>query len=870
MKNQPPNLYPPSLAIRLLRWFCEPALLEDVEGDLEELFSNRLKNGRRRAKWLFYWDVLLLFRPGIIREIRIFKGQTNHIMFKNYIKIAWRNAMRYKGYTALNLLGLIVGMASSILILLWVQDERNVNAFHTNGDQIYQVFRNMRQSNGQVNTGTSIPKPLGDLVKSEYTEVAEVAWLSWSMPMDIARDNQAIEESGRFASPEVLTMFSFELLLGDSQTALNSPSGLLISERVAEKHFGPNWRNEAMGQVFKVEEQFDVQVTGVFRSPGTESTLDFEWLLPAQAYFAANPWVEDWGNGAFETYLLIPDTDKVQAVADKIRMEIKKHTQGNPNAGDEELIIHRFSDTYLYSAFDNGVVSGGRIEYVRIMTVVAIFILLVACINFMNLTTARSSRRSKEIGLRKVMGAARKSIRTQFYLEAFLLAGCAVAVSAVVVAFLLPLFNELVGKSLVLNFEAPETWFFLMGLIFGVGLLSGTYPALLLPTFNVIQSMKGGVVKQSGFASYFRKGLVVFQFAISTLLIIGTTVIYRQIDFVLNKDLGLNKDNLLAVSLEGDLASRLETYKNELLRLPQVTHVSGASGNPLNYGRSTSSANWEGKNPNEGYEVNVMLTDEHFIETTGMEILAGRSFSSQLQDSTNFIINEVAAELMGFEDPIGKKLSFWGIDGKIVGVVKNFHMKDLYEPIAPLIITCISPSNSSIVLIRTNENTSDALAAIEQVTQSLNPGEDFRYQFIDQAYAESYEAEQTMRTLANLFALVSIVISTLGLLGLASYSAEQRSKEIGVRKVHGASVMQVLLLLSKDYGKLILMAFVLAVPFGYYFMQNWLNQFEFREALNPVVFLFAGVIVMSIGVLTVAAKSYQAASVNPVKSLKEE
>lgn len=864
------QISPPKLPLRFLRWFCSPELLEDVEGDLNELFLLRSSTNKSKAKWLFTRDVFMLFRPGIIRQINLFKGQNNNVMLSNYLKIAFRNALRYKGYTSLNLLGLVVGIASCMLILLWVNDELKVNKFHEKGDQIYQIFRNMKQSGGMVNTTASIPKPVGDLVAEEYSEVSQVAQLSWLMNMDLKIENEAIEEEGRFASPEFLQMFSFPLVIGDKENALSQPNHILISRSVAEKYFGEDWRTEAVGSTVKVEEQFDVQVTGVFEDTDEKSTLDFDWLIAAQVFYAANDWVEDWGNGAFETYLLIPDQTKVQAVSDKILMEIKDHTKGNPNSGDEELIIQKFTDTYLYSKFENGVVAGGRIDYVRIMSVVAVFILLVASINFMNLTTARSSRRSKEIGLRKVMGAAKKSIRVQFFLEAIMLTTVAVAVSVLVVILVLPLFNTIVDKSLILDFSQSTTWYFILGLIFVVGTLSGAYPALLLPTFNVIQSIKGGIIKQSSFAVFFRKGLVVFQFAISTLLIIGTSVIYQQIDYVLNKDLGMNKDNLLVVSLEGDLASRLETYKSELLRLPQVTRVSAASGNPLNYGRSTSSANWEGKNPDEGYEVNVILTDEDFVPATGMEVLQGRGFDSQLKDSTNFLINEVAAELMGFDDPIGKKLSFWGIDGQIVGVVKNFHMRDLYEPIAPLIITCIDPSASSLVLIRTDENTTDALAAIQKVTEQVNPEHDFDYQFIDHAYAESYANERTMKTLANIFAMVSIVISSLGLLGLASYSAEQRSKEIGVRKVHGASIAQVLMLLSKDYGKLILIAFLLAIPFGYYFTQDWLNQFEFRTALNPAVFALSGLIVLAIGVITVAAKSYQAASVNPVKSLKEQ
>ena len=870
--NKPIPIRPPAIPLRFLKWFCHPDLIEDVEGDLSELFALRHEENRAKARLLFFLDVLFLFRPGIIKNLAFNNGQTQISMLSNYLKIAIRNARRYKGYTTLNLVGLVVGISTSILILLWVKSEVIVNKFHENGDRIYQVFRNQRQSGGVVSTGSSTPKPLGDLVKEEYSEVDQVVWISSPMSLDILKENQKIEEEGVFTNPEFFNMFSFDILVGDASSVLKEMNHIMISETVALKYFGENWRESAPGEMVNVEGQLDAIVSGVFKDVGENSTLRFDWLMNIQAFIAANPWVNDWGNGSFDTYLSIPDPNKVATVSDRILMEIKDHTENNPNAGDEELIIHKFTDTYLYSNFDNGVVSGGRIGYVRLMTIVAILILIVACINFMNLATARSSRRSKEIGLRKVMGAQKRAISTQFYFESFLLTTIAVVLSVFVVLLLLPTFNQLVGKSLVLDFGLPETWYYLLGFLFSVGIVSGSYPALLLPTFSIIQSIKGGPIRQSSFAALFRKGLVIFQFTISTLLIIGTAVILKQMNYVMNKDLGLDKENLVAVSLEGDLASRLEAYKSELLRLPEVLSVTAASGNPLNYGRSTSSSSWEGKNPSEGYEVNVILSDEDFFETTGIEILKGRGFSEQVKDSTNFIINEVAAELMGFtKDPIGKKLSFWGIDGQIVGVSKNFHMQNLYEPIAPLIITCIDPLGSSnVVLIRISGNGGVVMPKIEEITKGLNPTFDFEYQFLDQAYAAGYRSEQTLSTLANIFALISILISSLGLLGLASYSAEQRSREIGVRKVHGASVSQILMLLSKDYSKLIIIAFLLAVPLGYYVTGGWLDSFEFRTNLDPFLFVMAGLVTFGIGVVTVAAKSYQAATTNPVNSLKEE
>lgn len=868
--NTPLHIRPPRLPMRLLRWFCHPDLIEDVEGDLSELFALRSEKSKALARLLFYLDVLLLFRPGIIRNITFFQGQTQYAMLKNYFKIALRNALRYKGYTLLNLLGLVVGIASSLLIMLWIDDETSIDKFHEKGNEIYQVYRNLNQSGGMVATTESVPKPMGDLLKEEYSEIEQVVHVSWEMEMRLEHEEQSLTEQGHFVSDNFFQMFSFELLIGDKDQVLQEMDHMLISKTLAERLFGADWRTEAVGKILKVDGSNDALVSGVFADTGDNSTLQFDWLLPAKTFFALNEWVNNWGNGSFRVYVTIPDEAKVPTVAERIFSEIRDHTENNPMAGDEDLIIVKFEDSYLYSKFDNGVQAGGRIDFVRILFVVALFVLVVACINFMNLSTARSSRRAKEIGLRKVMGAYRKSIRTQFYFEAIFLATLAVAVSIVVVLVTLPYFNQLVDKSLVLDFTELRTWYFILGLSFGVGIISGSYPALLLSTFNVTETIKGGVFKQSSFASVFRKGLVVFQFALSTLLIIGTAVIYQQMDYVLNKDLGMDKDNLMAIRMNEGLVSRMETYKSELLRMPEVTHVSGTSGNPLSYGRSTSSTDWEGKDPSEGYEVNVIIADEDYLSTTGMELLTGRDFSKERQDASNYLINEVAAELMGFEDPLGKDLSFWGSQGKIIGVVKNFHMQDLYEPIAPLIITCSRQNFFEVALVRITGNAGEVVPAIDKLTKSLNGGADFDYVFLEDSYADSYRSEQTMSTLANIFAVISILISSLGLLGLASYSAEQRSREIGIRKVHGASIGQILMLLSRSYSGLILLSFVLAIPVGYYLAQNWLDNFEFRTVLGPGVFVIATIMTFAIGVLTVMFKSYQAASVNPVKSLKAE
>ncbi|MEM6736772.1 MAG: ABC transporter permease [Bacteroidota bacterium] len=859
---------PPKFPKRLLNWFCKPDLLEDVEGDLSELFIERAHKNLLKARMSYFLDVLLLFRPGIIKNLEFKNGLINTTMFKNFLKVAFRNAMRYKSFTALNLSGLLIGISSSILILLWIHDEVSIDKFHENGDKIYQVFRNMKQSGGEVSTTFNIPKPMADLMKTEYSEVNEVSQISWLIFMDFERGENHSTEQGFFATPNFLRLFSFEIIVGDKETALDDLSSIVISRAVAEKYFGSGWKNKALGASLKIDGERDALVSGVFENPGSNSSLQFDWLLPAEYFISRNEWMNDWGNGSFRIYFTTNSPEQIDAVRERMYDEIITNAAGQYNAGEEYLIAQKFQDHYLYSNFDNGVINGGRIDYVNILSAVVIFILVIAAINFMNLSTACSGRRSKEIGLRKVMGAQKNSISTQFFFESILLSVIATSLSIFIVWLMLPYFNQLVSKQLFLDFLQPITWYFLIILTLFIGILGGLYPAVLLPSFGIINALKGSV-KQSLGAAYFRKGLVVFQFGISTLLIIGTAVIHSQLQYVLNKDLGLDKENMVQVRLGEDFGERLQTYRIELQKISEVKAMTAASGNPISYGRSTSSAKWEGMNSG-AYEINVLLTDEYFIETMGMEMSSGRSFDDQITDSTSFIINEVMADLMGFDDPLDKQLSFWGIDGKVIGVVKNFHMRDMYEPIAPLIISCIDPSITDRALIRIQGNPNDALKSIESVTKQLNVSQDFNYQFLDQSYAESYRNEITVSSLAKIFASISIFISCLGLLGLSAFTADQRVKEIGIRKVHGASVKQLILLLSRDYSVLMLLAFLISIPFGYYYSNQWLEGFKFRTSLNPLLFLFAGLVTFLVGAFTVSLKSLQAAKMNPVDTLKNE
>ncbi|WP_339810849.1 ABC transporter permease [uncultured Imperialibacter sp.] len=857
---------PPKWLLTFLRWFCDPDLLEDVEGDLTELFERRAESSSTRARWLFALDVLKLLRPGIVKNFAFVTTQNNNAMLFNHIKMAIRHALRYKGYTVLNLFGLIVGLTSSILILLWVNDEVEKDQFHVNADRIYQVWRNMYQANGEVITTGSIPGPLGEALANNYPEVDEVTYYSWELELLFRLDENVSYEKGRYVSPEFFSIFSFPFAAGDPASALKDPHSVVISEKLAKKYFGESWKTDALSKVIKIDESQEFTVSGIFEDIDSQSSMTFDFVLPAHEYIARNEWIKSWFNGGFSIYFTVKPGADLAAVQQRIEQEINKNTD---NAADERLMVLKATDTYLHSNFKNGVPSGGRVQYVRILTIIAIFLLVISCINFMNLATARASRRTKEIGVRKVLGAQRRTLGQQFMVESFMITIVAALLSIGCVLLIIPYFNGLTDKQLYLDFTDARFWMGIFALIAVTGLLSGSYPALLLPSFKVTNSLKGAV-RQSASSIYFRNGLVVFQFALSIILIIGSLVVARQMNFVLNKNLGLDKENMAYLYMPQDLANRRDVYRTELLNIPEVKEVSFASGNPLQYGRSTGSSQWDGKDPNAEIEVNVLMVDLGFFSSMGMEIVDGRDFSKDFaSDTTNYIINEVMADIMGFDEPLGQNLSIWGSKGKVIGIVKNFHMQSLYEPIAPVIVT-YNPAYTSVALIRLQNDIPKAIAGIEKVTTALSPAFPFQYEFMDTSYAASYRTEMSLSALVNIFAIVSIFISCLGLFGLSSFSADLRSKEIGIRKVHGASVTGLIMLLSKDYTRLMIVAFVLAAPVAWYYMQEWLNSFAFRTDLTLTAFLLAGLTAFVVGALTVSVKSYQAASVNPTRTLKDE
>lgn len=786
-------------------------------------------------------------------------------MFKHHVKTTLRQVRKFKGYTAINLSGLVVGLSSCLLIILWVLDEVNVNRFHEKSDRIYQVWRNMHQQNGDVITTNFIPQPMEVTLRQEYPELEDVTTISWDQELLFRKEDKATYETGLYVANGFFDVFTFPLLQGDVKTALKDIHSVVISERLARSYFGDNW-SEAIGQTFKIDERQEFVVSAIVKEPGPNSSIHFDWLIPSGEFIQRNKWIESWYNGGCQIFFTLKQNADIAAVRKRAEQEINNHTN---HEADERIYLQLFGDNYLHGKFENGLPVRGRIQYVRILTAIAIFILVVACINFMNLATARSSTRAKEIGVRKVMGARRGSLSGQFFTESFLYAIVSIVVALVIVYLTLPYFNTLTGKAIVLDITDPPIALGIAGVVAVTGLLSGSYPALSMSSFGIINALKGNAMKGSG-GSPLRQGLATLQFAISIFLICGSIVVSQQVKYILTQDIGLDKENAMLIPLEGTLNKQKDAYKTELEKISEVKHVTFTSGNPSQYYSSTGGATWEGKNPNDNIEIKVIMTGHNFLETTGIKLAEGEGFSGNVAtDTSYFLVNEVLANIMGKESPIGKKLSCWGHNGVVIGVTKNFHTGSMYEQISPLIIG-FDPGSTGYALVKTQGPTQQAVEQIEKITKKLNPAYPFRYEFMDETYARTYQNEKSVSTLLDYFAAVCIFISCLGLLGLSSFSADQRAKEIGIRKVLGANVFNLVLLISRDYARIMIIACVLAIPVSYYYLEDWLSSFVFRVDLSLFFFVIAGLLAIVLGGLTVGLKSFKAAMANPRETLREE
>ncbi|MBL7850213.1 MAG: ABC transporter permease [Cyclobacteriaceae bacterium] len=787
-------------------------------------------------------------------------------MVRNFLLITLRNFRRYKGFTAINLSGLALGLSCSIFILLWVVDELSFDGFHENGDRLYRILKRDFFAQGRVEVYPQGPGILVDALKAEIPEIEMGSQISWEHHDLITVGTESNKESGRYVQPDFLRMFSYPFLRGDASIALETPTSIVISERLADKYF-PN--EDPVGKSLRVNRKEEYQITGVFKDIPRHSSVRFDYLLHWDVFLAHNEWAKEWENNAPRAYVMLLDPKQREAVDGKIKDFVHKRVS-DPKTDISELFLQPYEEAYLYSRFTNGQQDGGRIDYVRTFSLVAVVVLLIACINFMNLATAQSMRRSKEIGIRKATGASRKWLVTQFLGEAFVFSVIGLALALLLVELAMPTFRLITEKDL----EIPYGDYFFLSALGGIALitalLSGIYPALFLSSFNIVKVLKG-TLKFGSNSMLLRKGMVVFQFSLTIVLIFCTVVVYRQMQYIQSKNLGFDRENLIVVNFENNQEVNLTGILNESLHVPGVKSATISTTPPLASGNSTTSVDWPGKPDDLQMAITQMAVGYDYLSTMGIRLKEGRDFSRDFpSDSTAYVVNEEAVKKMNLENPLGQVITFWSRPGPIIGIMEDYHISSFHDPIEPIILH-LHPQWSNLMIARAEAGkTTEALEGIRNVVNKINPQFPFDYRFVDDTFNDLYRSETTVGTLANYFAGLAIFISCLGLLGLIIFSAEQRTKEIGVRKVLGASVSSIYGLLSRDFIVLVVLAFVLSAPVAWWLMNEWLSGFAYRTTITLTVFVMAGVVALGIALLTISYQALRAALENPVKSLRSE
>ncbi|MEQ9438991.1 MAG: ABC transporter permease [Cyclobacteriaceae bacterium] len=787
-------------------------------------------------------------------------------MFRNYIKVALRNLVSNKVYSLLNIGGLAIGIATALLILLWVADEISYDRYHTNADQLYRSIVHWDVGGQQVSY-TATPAPFGAFIQSGIPEIQNTSRFNIMGESLFTYQDQPYQESeGAYTDPATLEMFSFDFLEGNPATALNDPKSILLSQTLAQKYFG---EEAAVGKTIRFDNQYELLVTGVYEDMPENSHLRFSYLLPFELFLQNHNIGEDnWNDFNYYTYVQLDESASNQAVGDKIvQLFRKRFPEETTLVG---IYLQPLTKIHLYSNFDLDISGNGDIQYVYIFLVIAVFILLIACINFTNLATARSIKRAKEIGLRKTIGAVKYQLIGQFLGEAILFALIAVGLAVLLVELALPVYNELAQKQISLHLLDPRFIGMLLFITLFTGIAAGLYPALFLSSFDPARVLKGAF-KAGIRGILLRKGLVVLQFALSIILIVGTLIIDDQLTYIRNKKLGYDKENVVVVPLTGTIYQNPESFKNQLLAHPAVHHITTASQNLTNVASSTSGADWEGKTAEQTILLNQLSVDLDFIETFNISMAEGRAFSKERgTDSSAFILNEEAVKQMGLTDPVGMPFSLHGVQGTVIGVAEDFNFQSIHQAIAPLVLFVSPDWRSNLYMKIDHEAIPETLAMAESNWKQLNPAYPFEYRFLDESFNALYKAELRTGTLFDYFAFIAIFISCLGLFGLAAYTAELRTKEVGVRKVLGASVGSILVLFSRDYIKLVLIAFLIATPVAYFLMHTWLEDFAYRTRISPLVFVLAIVFSIAITLLTVGYQSAKAATANPIDSLRSE
>jgi putative ABC transport system permease protein len=878
MSEPEENSMPPKWARKILAWSCPKDSLEEVQGDLLELYSYWMETeGEREANKKYILNAIRLQRPFTKVQSEPSMKFNMNAMLKHFSVVAYRNVMRNRSFSFINIVGLSLGLATSLMILLWIIDERNVDTFHSNSTRLFRVYTNFINQGQIMDAGYNTPAMLPAELKKEIPEIEYatgfVKYFRLSLQDDIYetfRVGDKIEKlKGSRAEKDFFKMFDYKLLAGTAENALAGPQSLCVSRKMAELFFGSV--NRALGKTVLFDGRKDLMVTAVFENVPNISTDQFDYLMNWDSWVKENPFKQSWGHFGTLSYIqLRPDADW-KKVEHKMKGFLKSRLGGMTADRKIELGLQRFGNQYLHSKFENGIPTSGRIEYIWIFSGVAALILLIACINFMNLATARAVDRSREIAIRKVVGSSRKNLIWQFISEATLFTFLAAILAAGLVQLFLPWFNELTGKNISLPFGNPYFLLILPLLVIIVGLLTGSYPAFYLSSLKPTKILKGSFIFGHG-AVFFRKGLVVVQNVMSVLLLIATLVISRQTNFIQSKNLGYDKENLVYIPLEGDLISKYSIFREEASLMPGIKAVDRCSQFPHAMSFRLPAVEWPGQDPNLIVNFALASVGYEFTKVMSLKVIEGRDFSREIKaDSVNFLVNEEAVRQMRLKNPIGQQITVFDKKGSIVGVLKDYHTNSLRESIDPLVLDVKEHLNFGTILIRTQPGqTKEAMESLEKVCKKINPNYPFLYTFLDEQYGKLYKSEEVISRLANIFAILAIVISSMGLLGLAIFSAEQRKKEIGIRKVLGASLGNILSIFSFDFLRLVFLGSAIAIPIAWYAMKGWLQNFAYRIDLAWWIFGLACLITVIISILTIAIQAFKVGIRNPVESLRTE
>ena len=888
---------PPRWAQKLLHWWGHPDTLEEVQGDLFELYGYWVQTvGERKAQWRYVLSVLKLLRPlaksttnkypspeypgGELRNTFFLRPD----MLRNYLKIAFRNLVKNKAYSFINIGGLAMGMAVAMLIGLWIWDELSYNKSFQNYDRIAQVMQNQTDY-GQVYTNYSNPIPLAAELRRNYGSnhtngprndgpFKHIVLASWTGSHILATGDKSFTKSGNFMEPEVTDLLTLTMLKG-TRNGLLEPASILLAESVANAYFGDT---DPVGKLMKIDNRLDVRVTGVYQDlPYNSAFKDLSFIAPWDLFVNSREWLqksqENWDNNSFQVMAQLADHVDLETVSAQIKNVKLLHVDKIVAQRKPEIFLFPMSRWHLYSDWKNGINTGGRIQYVWLFGIIGVFVLLLACINFMNLSTARSEKRAKEVGIRKAVGSVRSQLIGQFFSESLLVVALAFGLSILLVQLILPIFNEVADKKLVILWSTPLFWLIGLGFTMLTGLIAGSYPAFYLSSFQPIKVLKG-TFRVGRFAAIPRKVLVVVQFTVSVTLIIGTVVVFRQIQFAKNRPVGYSRAGLVMVEMtQEDVHTHFEAIRDELKNAGAISEMAESGSPATGVWQTQNGFTWNDKTSDQLVDFATVFVTHKFGKTMGWQFKEGRDFSQAYStDSSGMVLNEAAVKFMGLKkSPVGETVKWEGKSWKILGVIRDMVMESPYEPVRRTIFM-INNGSGNVVTFRINPNkpATKALSQIETVFKKYAPAVPFDYKFVDQEYAKKFGDEERIGKLASFFAILAIFISCLGLFGLASFMAEQRTKEIGVRKVLGASVFNLWGLLSKDFVFLVFIAFGIATPIAYYLLSDWLHTYQYHTELSWWIFAASGTGALIVTLLTVSFQSLKAAWMNPVKSLRSE